>query len=379
MYLTTERGIEDIVAQDLKLSFNVDAKLLGFRGKVFTQGDEDLIFMLNFAARSINRVVILLAKCEVGALTEIRDIVNDIDWSLYINRKQTFAVRAERVGKHNFTSMDIAREVGATVIENCERSYKEKLKVNLKKPDVIIIAELINSKFLLGIDTTGASLHMRRYRVYNHPMPLRTTIAYLLVRLSNWEGSGILLDPMCGGGTIPIEASLYARKIPIVNFRKSEYAFYKLRFLDLEKASKIQNKLLNDAQWNLKLNVYGMDINKKHIKGAKMNAKSAGVDDTITFFHGDARRLSEYFPDESIDAIISNPPYKLPDKDKLSRLYHKFLININKKLRSGGRAVIITSEIGLMRRKLKENKIRYKERIVFRYGSLYAGIFIISK
>lgn len=379
LYATTERGIEDLVIEDLKKEFGIQAKFIGLRGKVFFKEDHERIFWLNFSARSINRVILLLGLEEVETLQDIKRVVNSIDWGEFIFPEQSFAVRAERVGKHDFTSLDIAREVGATIIDNVKETRGMKPRVNLNSPDVIVSTELIHNRFIIGIDTTGLSLHIRRYRTYNHPMPLRTTLAYILVKVSQWQDTEILLDPTCGGGTIPIEAALYARKIPSVKFRKGEYALFRLKFFDTEEIEKVREKALNEMDLAKKLNLHGLDINPRHVKGALKNAMSAGVSDTIKFQVGDAEKLLDSFEEETVNVIVSNPPYKLPNKRRLSKLYHNLIKNALKVLTEGGRCAIITSEIGLTKRILEAMGIEFVMRKIFRYGSLDTGIFTFKK
>lgn len=377
-YATTERGLEDIAAADLKAHFNINPVTNKLKGKIFFDGTIELIPLLNFAARSINRVVILLGyERNISTLRQIKEVTNEIDWSQFISRNQTFAVKSVRVGVHDFTSLDISRVVGETIINNIKRTGLH-VKVNLSDPDVKVIAELINDNFIIGIDTSGLSLHIRRYRIYNHPMSLRTTLAYLLIRLSNWSKEETLLDPTCGGGTIPIEAALFARNIPPVKFRKNAYAFYKLRIIDHETIVNIKNRVMKLIDTNLQLNIYGLDINPHHIEGSKINAKNAGVDDTIVFVRGNAEYLSSYFKPNSINKIVTNPPYKLPNRSKLIRFYHKFTSSVLDTLTVGGRGIIISSEIKLLNKILQEMNISFFVR-KFRYGRLPTAIFIINK
>lgn len=337
--------------------------------------------MLNFTARSINRLIILLTYSEdVTNLRQIREIVNNIDWSYFIGENQTFAVKSNRVGTHSFSSLDMSRAIGQTIINQMKKTAGAQIKVNLSTPDVRIIAEAIDKTFMLGIDTSGLSLHIRRYRVYNHPMPLKTTLAYLLVRLSSWKPDEILLDPTCGGGTIPIEAALFAKKIPPVKFRGKEYLFFKLKFLDKAIISKVLSKVLEQRNIITKpFRIYGLDKNVQHVKGAQLNARNACVDDVIKFIVGDAEKLLNYFKPESIDKIIANPPYQLQDRNRLARFYHNFIKNIYKTLRPGGRSLIISSEITLMKKSLRAINVTYNIIKIFRYGKLVTGIFEFTK
>lgn len=138
--------------------------------------------------------------------------------------------------------------------------------MNLDHPTVIFRAELVGEVFFLGIDTTGdSSLHKRPWRVYDHPAHLKASIANALIELAEPNG-GSFIDPFCGSGTILIELALRG---------------YKGRIIGLEKY-------------------------RKHIRGAEMNALSAGVLDKIEFIQGDATKLSQYV--ESVDFAVSNLP-----------------------------------------------------------------------
>ena len=380
-YSTVDRGLEDLVINDLKEIFNIDAYKLKFMGKVFYEGDEDLLYLLNFSARMINRVIILLEHIEgIKSLSDIEKYVKKIDFTNYIEKDQTFAIKANRIGRHNFTSLDIARVSGKAVIENYIDSTNTRLRVDLKKPEVIIYVEVIEDNLLIGIDTSGLSLHIRRYRRYNHPMPLKTTIAYLLVRLIGWDKRKKLLDPTCGSGTIPIEAAHFLRKIPICMFRgKNEYALYKLRFLDINRAEKICDKLIQDVRFEERSEIFGVDINEDHVEGAKINAEYAKVKDTINFITGDAMELAKYFPQKDIEMIVTNPPYQLSDRNYLKKFYQKFIFSMNNVLLDDGKVAMITSEDKLVRSSLEGSKLKILSMRKIPYGSLMVSIFLMGK
>ena len=174
-----------------------------------------------------------------------------------------------------------------------------------------------------GIDTTGqVSLHRRGYRVYQHPASLKTTIAYSLLRIADWRFEESLIDPMCGGGTIPIEAALYARNIPPGRFRKMEYAFERLTFIDRSAFERLKSKRL---ERELNLRIAATDVSERHVNGAIENARSAGVLDSIEFSVADARKI-----DLDFDKIVVNVPYgiRMGSIKRIGKLYREFINNL---------------------------------------------------
>lgn len=202
---TTNQGLEDIVAEEINESFQI--KAYPGIGLVKFEGEFDLIYKVNLKCRTIHKLILLLHETKFKDLNDLYKEVKSIDFSEYIKRDHSFAVRTERIGLHNFTSIDASAIIGKAIID----SYKEikgiRLKVNLDNPDIEFYCRIKHNEFLIGINTTGESLHKRGYRVYNHPASLKTTLACSMIKISEWKGREILLDPMCGGGTIPIETA----------------------------------------------------------------------------------------------------------------------------------------------------------------------------
>lgn len=302
--------------------------------------------------------MISLESKKFSNLEEIYKIVKQIDFD-FIKPEQSFAIRALRVGEHDFTSIDIGRVAGQAVIDSYKESKGIRLKVNLDEPDVIIRTDVIHNELYVGIDTTGDdALHKRWYRVYNHPAPLNSAIASCMIRLANWNKNKSLFDPMCGGGTIPIEAALKERNIPIGKNR--EFAYFKL-----------YGKILPYIEENREfMEIYGMDKFKKHVNGAIRNAESAGVKDTINFFQGDAtlKKLEA-------DIIITNPPYglRIGSKRILKDLYSKFVENL-----FADKIVVITAEYKIFESFLENHYYDYYK-IPVKYGNLDARIFVMGK
>ncbi len=380
VYSTVDRGLEDLVIKDLWERHKIKAEFRNFLGKVFYETTDKEIVELNLSARSINRVIIKIGETKINDLQDIyRYIKNELDIEEYIDPNQTFAVRPNRIGTKKFTSIDIGKIGGQAIIDNFLESANHRLKVNLDNPDVEFYVEVIDHTLLVGIDTTGTSLHIRRYRFFNHPLPLKTTIGYLLVKATNWDQKEVLLDPTCGSGTILIEAAHLMRNIPICMFRSiQEFSMNKLKFMDRDYINEACSKLMERVDMTKTAPLIGVEINKSIYKGALDNIKHAKVSDTIKIINGDATKLEDYVK-VGVPYIANNPPYKLPDRKMIIKFYRGYLKSIDKVLDEGGTAAIITTEKRLIDRFMKETSLQIVHERKIPYGSLTVFFIILEK
>ena len=199
-FATTTPGIEDLACRE------VEKLILGKAfldvAKVFFQAEIKSVYLLNLKASMLNKIFIMLCRGKFAQLRDLYSLARHVDYGWIIDKSQSFAVRSERIGTHNFTSMDVSRVIGQAVIDSYQEAYKVRLKVNLDNPDVEIYALVRNDEFVLGVNTTGRSLHKRGYRVYDHPAALKPTIASAMLEIAGWPPGEGLIDPMCGGATI---------------------------------------------------------------------------------------------------------------------------------------------------------------------------------
>ncbi len=300
-----------------------------------------------FRMRSIHSASLLLAEGDVGfdrsALAKIERITKSSGIHRFIPRPGAFAVRSERIGEgHEYTSIDVARVVGKAVQEAYMEEYGFAAEVRLEAPNIALLAEVDNSIFRLGVYIIGErSGHRRGYRVYDHPAALKPTIAYALLRLAGVRDSSVILDPMCGGGTVVIEAA----------------------------------HLFEDAR------IICVDRSARHIEGAMMNAEAARVDNRIEFYVWDARKLHELLPGDSIDYVASNPPYgiRLGDPHSIRRLYGEFIPSLFSVMSPGGKAVFITTESHYMSRVARLAGFDLIHARKVRHGDLWVSLLVFQK
>ncbi|MEM1640650.1 MAG: THUMP domain-containing protein [Acidilobaceae archaeon] len=308
--MTCDPGLERIAMLEIVEEIPEASELRSpLRGRVTAEIPVEKIEKL-FKLKSIHSVALLLSQKKVAkslsGLDEIREAVCESKPWEFLLPNYTFAVEARRIGEgHSYTSIDVARAVGAA-FQKCVAEVKSFVpEVRLNSPHVVLYAEINDDVFSFGIELTPErSLHARRYRVYDHPASLKPTIAYGMLRLSKARDGEHIVDPMCGGGTIAIEAALLFESSPVTC----------------------------------------IDINREYLRGAMMNALMARVYKRINFIRGDVTQLSSILGSEVVDRLVTNPPYglRMGDVRRSKELLEKFIPEAWKTLRSGGTLTLVT-------------------------------------
>lgn len=301
-------GLGDIAAGELQeLGFETGS--VHEAGVELTGAGASEIVRLNLCARTVFRVYIKLAEAEVRSLDEITGFCTTVPFSDWFDAGQPFAIRGRREGDHDFTSMDVARDVGSAVVEHFQKVKGKRIPVNLDEPEIEIHANLKGNHFELLLNTSGRSLDYRYRRPFQHFAPLKPSIAAALLRLSSCFSSGSLLDPMAGGGTIPIEAIFRALRIaPGLYRNRDEYLFHHLRFIDPSILDSEIEKARAGIRHDPGIRVTGADRFMKNVTGMKQNAARFGIQDHIKIRQGLAETLS-YIEKGEYDCIVTNPPF----------------------------------------------------------------------
>jgi len=362
---TCDPGLEEVAIQEVKELINSNA-FFHHKGAISFEGKEEDIFKLNFLSRSLNRIILLLKEGNFESLEKLYKEIKDIQFGNFIYQTQTFAIRAERFGKRNFTSLDIAKVAGQAVIDSYKEEKGIRLKVNLDNPNIIIRVEVREDKFWIGLDTTGEnSLHKRWYRKFSTKAPLKSTIAYGMIRLANLEKNERMIDPFCGSGTIPIEAYLYLNKI--VPNQQRDFAFTRFFFLDRKKFLEFMREEIK-KQEREEVEIYGCDIKESEVEKAIKNAEIAGAF-SIKFFKCDARGV-----DLNYDKVITDLPFGVRSLGlDIQELYSSFFKNLEKS--DFKKIVFIT---------LAENEKflpswEWEKILEVEHGNLKTKIFVFSK
>ncbi len=362
---TCTPGLEELTVKELEEKFGVKGANVVHKGCVEFLGNVEDIFKLNYFGKTIHRVVVLLAKQKgVESLEDIYKICKSVDYSVYISKDQSFAVKTKRFGEHNFTSMDISAKIGQAVIDKYLENKGERLKVNLKNPDVRILAELYNDSFWLGVDTTGVSLHKRWYKEGQYITSLRATIAHAMILLCGLEKSTMFYDPMCGTGTIVIEAYHFLSGMPNLN---RDFDFKRFNWIDLQKFFEIKEEFKPN---HFQSKIIASDKNKNALRIARENAERGKA--KINFCIYDARDFLI-----NSDVICTDLPYGIRHKHvDINNLYKKFFRRVEKT--NAEKLVVLTAD-----RCLKHipylRKYELKKSIRFIYGDLNARIILFER
>jgi len=308
LMVTTVPGIEDIVLKEASEKLNLLESQLrfgGVGGRVSLKIPKSDIRKL-FEMRSIEHIIQIVETFPIkAARTGLDEIYNEV-YRLEIPLGSTFRVTCERIGSHDYTSIDVQRSAGQAIVD------KYGTKVNLKNPETIVRVDVVHDSCIVGIQLTRNSLRIRYPRIFKHPSALNPVIAYGMLRYSEVQPGDRVLDAFCGGGTIVIEA----------------------------------------AQVWENLEVIGLDISPKSINGAHRNSEAAKVKTKVKFIVGDATRLEEFLPKGwEVDKAVSNLPFGIRSGrlKSLPRIYSGFLRSLRPFLNESSKVCLLTVHKGLLR------------------------------
>ncbi len=336
-------GLETVVASELKhLGFGrIEPK----DARVYFFADEAGIAKANIALRCADRVFIELGCFNAVSFDELFEGVKSTEWENYITKDAAFPVNADSVKSTLFSVSDIQSISKKAVVERLKAKYKTTfLPESEEKYDIHI--KIIKDRVSACLNVSGPGLNRRGYRAANVKAPIRETLAAGLVMLTGWK-EGEFADPMCGSGTIAIEAAMVgANMAPGLGrgFDGEKWGMFKNEWKAEREAAKCSVKA--------PAAVFASDIDKDALSAADRNAKAAGV--TIRIYHADIKEFSRMNC-----VVLTNPPYaqRLGEKDGVHKLYQ----DMGKTLSGVKRKFIITADDGFERyfgqRAVKKRKL----------------------
>lgn len=344
-FATVARGLEPLAAQELE---RLGAKEVrpDFTGVHFV-GDIALLYRVNLWARTIFRVLFTLGEFPCPNADRLYQEVQNINWEQYISPHNTISVNAtggnEQLNHTHFTALQVKN----AIVDQQRDQFGERSSVDTQDPDLSINIHIHKDRCILSLDSSGTSLHRRGYRPAVGMAPLKETLAAALLEMSEWEPSLPFLDPLCGSGTLPIEASLKALNIAPGVFRQ-QFAFEK--WLDFD--ADLWDGLLTEAQGGeldqLPAPIIGSDRDPDILVQARTNAQQSGIAQQITFNLTDIDLIEA---PASSGVIICNPPYgeRLGDAQELGDFY-KLLGDVFKQRFQGWTAFVLTGNKELAKR-----------------------------
>ncbi|MEM2092222.1 MAG: THUMP domain-containing protein [Candidatus Bathyarchaeia archaeon] len=307
LMVTTVPGLEDVVLREACERLDVleaDLRFGNVGGRVSLRIPEDQLGRV-FALRSIEHVIELIRVFEIERDRRGLDQIYNGVYGCSIPLGSTFRVTCERIGEHEFTSLDVQRIAGQAIVDRYGR------KVNLKSPETIVRVDVAHNLCIVGVQRTRSSLRIRYPRAFQHRSALNPVIAYAMLRIADVKPGDRVLDAFCGGGTIIIEA----------------------------------------AQAFEGLELIGIDVSPKSIEGAWRNSEAAGVRDKVKFMVGDSRRIGRVLPvGFKIDKVVSNLPFGIRSGrlEVIPKIYGEFLASLRPLLKDDSRVCLLTVHKDLM-------------------------------
>ena len=297
----TFQGLEEVLAQELTElgAGNIE---IGRRMVSFT-GDKAMMYKANFCLRTAIRILKPIKHFTANSADEVYDAVKAIEWDEYLDNMSSFSVDAVVFSEEFRHSKFVAYKVKDAIVDYFREKTGNRPSVRINKPDLAINIHIAENECTLSLDSSGESLHRRGYRQEQVEAPLNEVLAAGMILMTGWRGDCDLIDPMCGSGTIPIEAALIARNIAPGVFRK-EFGFEKWKDFDRELLDSIYNDDSQEKEFNHK--IYGYDNNPKANEIATHNVKAAGLSKDIVL---KIQPFQQFEQPAEKSIIITNPPY----------------------------------------------------------------------
>ena len=297
----TFQGLEEILAQELT-DLGANNIQIGRRMVSFT-GDKAMMYKANFCLRTAVRVLKPILHFKATDADEVYNVIKSVDWSEYLDANSTFSVDAVVYSDVFRHSKFVAYRVKDAIADYFNEREGRRPSVRLNNPDLVFHIHIAHEECTLAFDSSGESLHRRGYRVETGAAPINEVLAAGMILLTGWRGECDFIDPMCGSGTLPIEAALIAKNIAPGVFRQN-FAFEKWKDFDAELFRSIYDDDSGEREFNHK--IYGYDADGRMVACARRNVKSAMMGDVISI---ECRDIKDFQEPAERAVMVVNPPY----------------------------------------------------------------------
>ncbi|MBI4777171.1 MAG: methyltransferase [Deltaproteobacteria bacterium] len=359
-FVPTARGLERVLETELD-GLGLKSIHQGVGG-VFFRGTLPDAYKANLWLRTGNRVLLVLKEFTCKDPDALYKTCRSMPWDRYLLKGQTFAVDASTWDTPLLKNAQYAAlKVKDAVADALRSKWGHRPDVDRHDPDLGVSLHVVQGKATLSLDTTGDRLHRRGYGSDRKKAPLKETLAAGLVLLSGWDGRTPLIDPMCGTGTIVIEAALFAaHRAP--GLLHERFAFEKWRNFQQSAWKELVREAQQTGSDAVSCPIVGMDKDWSAVQSARRNAKKAGVENYVRFLRRD---VLDFEPETGPGLILTNPPYghrlDLPEDPQL---FYKKLGDVLKHKCNGWTAEIFTGDPNLA----KQIELRTSRRIILYNG-----------
>lgn len=324
----TFMGLEPVSAKELTQLGANDVQI-GRRMVSFT-GDKELMYRANFQLHTAIRILKPIKHFKARSADDVYNEVKKVDWTKYLGTDKTFAVDSVVFSDEFRHSKFVSYKVKDAIVDQFREQTGKRPNISVANPDIRLNIHVAEDKCTLSLDSSGESLHRRGYRQESVEAPLNEVLAAGMILMTGWQGETDFIDPMCGSGTLLIEAALIAHNMAPGLFRK-EYAFEKWPDFDRELFDHIYNDDSEEREFNH--HIYGYDVDVKAVNTARLNVRAAGLTSDITIEEQDFKNFQQ---PKNKAIMVTNPPYgeRISTPDLLGtykmigeRLKHQFTGN----------------------------------------------------
>lgn len=312
---TAAAGIEAIVGNELRhLGYEVQVE----NGRVRFQGTIEDVLETNLWLRTADRVKVVVGEFYARSFEELFEQTKALPWDEFLPLDANFPVagKSQKSTLHNVPSVQAI--VKKAIVTKLSQVYHRTTRLPETGAVYPLEVAINKDKVLLTLDTSGSSLFKRGYRVAKGGAPLKENMAAALVLLAHWYPEKSFVDPVCGSGTLPIEAALIGHNIA-PGFNR-DFACESFAWVDPKLAQMVRDKADSQANYDIELDIWGYDIDGKMIEIAKQNALEAGLAASVNFKQ---MALKDFKTTKEYGVIVANPPYgeRLSDQASVRQLY----------------------------------------------------------
>ncbi len=316
---TAAAGIEALVGKELR-DLGIECQIENGRARF--EGDLETIATANLWLRTADRVKIVVGEFDAFTFDELFEQVKALPWEDFLPMDAKFPVAGRSIKSKLYSVPDCQAITKKAIVERLRGVYHRPASVPLPETGAFFQLEvaLLKDHVVLTIDTTGPSLFKRGYRLEKGGAPLKENMAAALIQLTNWRKDRPFYDPVCGSGTLCIEAALIGHNIA-PGFNR-EFVCETWDWFDKEVFEKVRAEAEAKADYDIVLDITGADINGQMIDIAQRNADEIGLGDSIVFKQ---QAIKDFKTDKEYGVIVANPPYgeRLGDEEKVQQLYRE--------------------------------------------------------
>ncbi len=295
-------GLEQILAEEIK---KLGGKNVEIKNRAVTcDGDLGFLYKLNYSCRTAVKILVPVMEFKAYNESKYYDKLFKFEWDQFLEPNQTFAIDATVNSERFNHSQFMTLKMKDAIVDYFQDKYKVRPSINKDFPDIKFHLHIDRELVSISLDSSGDPLFKRGYRKEQTVAPINEVLASGMLQLAGWDGKGNFLDPMCGSGTLLIEAAMIAMDLPAQTFRRS-FAFQNWKNYDAELFKTIKEVRLNRVK-EFAGKIVGYDIDSEALDIAHRNVESAEMDDVITIRHKDFfHSEKDMFP----LLMVFNPPY----------------------------------------------------------------------